>query len=205
MLDLRERQRSWIAALLRAKGLTATELARSAKLNASTLTRFMNDPEHPHALSAATIDAIAAATGVRAYDPPTPIIGGFAEEDAAAYDAELPGEDEEVASAISALVNGRPGRVPWVLRSRALETAGYLPGDILIVDLNAVAKSGDVVCAQAYDWSRARAATVMRVFQPPLLTASSYDPALRTPLVVDDRNVVIKGVVVASVRARIAA
>ncbi len=60
----------------------------------------------------------------------------------------------------------------------------------------------DVVCAQVYDWARGKAETVFRLYEPPYLLSSTTDPKLLRPLVVDDDVVMIKGVVVASLRSR---
>jgi SOS-response transcriptional repressor LexA len=91
--------------------------------------------------------------------------------------------------------------VPWTLRSRALEVAGYLPGDVLIVDLNARPDDGDVVCAQVYE--RDNAETLFRIYEAPYLQAATYQRGLFKPLLVDGRRVVLRGVVVASIRPRL--
>lgn len=56
--ELIKAQRQWIADICERLGLTPTQLARQAGLTATTLTRLMNDPDHPHALSATTINKI---------------------------------------------------------------------------------------------------------------------------------------------------
>ena len=96
----------------------------------------------------------------------------------------------------------RNGVDPWVLRSNALLSIGYLPGDVMLVDLNERPRAHDVVCAQVYDWVRSRAQTVFRLYEPPYLLASTTDQAVLRPLVVDDNVVVVKGVVTASIRPR---
>jgi transcriptional regulator with XRE-family HTH domain len=78
---------------------------------------------------------------------------------------------------------------------RALEGLGYLPGDIVIVDLDRKPAPGDVVCAQVYDLGRSEPETVMRIYEPPVLVAASFDEQLRRPLMVDDARVKIEGVV----------
>ncbi|MGH6907913.1 MAG: hypothetical protein ACREDX_08660, partial [Aestuariivirga sp.] len=90
----------------------------------------------------------------------------------------------------------------WTLNSRALEGAGYRPGDILLVALDETPAAGDVVCAQIYDWVKAKAETVFRIFQPPYLVAATSDPQLMRPHLVDDAAVAIKGVVLQSLRGR---
>src|SRR5947209_1043302 len=56
-------------------------------------------------------------------------------------------------------------------------------------------EAGGAVGAQVYDWRRAAAETVMRLYEPPYLVAASLDEGLRRPLVVDNEQVIIKGVV----------
>lgn len=198
-----DRQRIWLQAVLAAKGWQATELARRASLSPSTVTRFLNDASHPHALSDRTLDAIEAASGFRRYEMPDPALEGFAEPDATPYDAGAGEAGGPTAAAVQALLAGHSGRVPWRLIGRSLETAGYLAGDIAIVDLAVRARAGDPVCAQVYDWSRPeRTITVMRIFNPPVLVGATLDATAIQPLMVDDKHVAIKGVIVASLRAR---
>lgn len=104
--------------------------------------------------------------------------------------------------AVAALVGNDPARAPWVLKSRALEVEGFRPGDVLVVDLNASAQAGDVVCAQIYDWqNHAATQTVFRVYEAPFLISAGYDRSDRKPRLVDGETVVIKGVVTGMVRA----
>lgn len=104
--------------------------------------------------------------------------------------------------AVRQIMRGRNATDPWVLRSRAVELAGYLPGDILLVDLNERARSRDLVCAQVYDWTRGKAETVFRIYESPYLIAASGEQHLLKPFVVDDDMVMIRGVVVGSIRPR---
>jgi SOS-response transcriptional repressor LexA len=101
-----------------------------------------------------------------------------------------------------ALAQGHGNLDPWTLKSRALESAGYLPGDILLVALGETPVAGDIVCAQIYDWNAGKAQTVFRLFQPPYLIAATTEASLLRPHVVDDEKVVIKGVVMNSLRGR---
>jgi len=73
--------------------------------------------------------------------------------------------------------------------------AGYLPGDFILLDSFAAdrMKLGDAVIAQVY--GRTNAATVLRIWQPPVLVC----PKDQTVHVVDN-NVTIRGRVVASWR-----
>ena len=71
-----------------------------------------------------------------------------------------------------------------------------------MVALGETPLSGDVVCAQIYDWSNGRAETVFRIFEPPYLLAASADPQFLRPFVVDDDKVQVKGVVIHTIRVR---
>jgi hypothetical protein len=163
----------------------------------STLTRLLNAPEGSTAtLHALTLRKLQDYSGI-----PPPFGGdpsasqgyrGFG-EDAVPFDAK--GADPAVSAALKALIGGRKAADPWTIRTRALERIGYLPGDIVIVDLGRRPEAGDAVCAQVYDWRRADAETVMRLYEPPYLVAASLDEGLRRPLVVDNERVIIKGVV----------
>jgi len=192
---LAEAQRAWLQRVTRDTGLTLTEIARKAGKHHTTLTNFMNKPDRGP-LNPLTITLVAEATGVPASAEArgTPAPEGLAEE-AEPY---LAGSESPLDLAVRALVAARPGVDPWRLRTHALEDAGYLMDDIVIVDLNATPRAGDAVCAQLYDWPRGRAETIWRIFEPPYLVTATNDPALRKPILVDDDRVVIKGVLLPS-------
>jgi hypothetical protein len=195
--------RDWLKRLPDLTGRKLTTLAKEINVSPSTLTRPVSEGEDgTSTLHATTIAKIVAHTGA---PPPTDLAGppargrtgaprGF-EEEAVPY---RPLAGDPVAAAVLALIAGRNAVDPWTLRTRALELAGFLPGDIVLVDLNAAPQPGDAVCAQVYDWPRMKAETVMRVLiaAPPvqLLVARTVDPEF-TPLVVDGERVVVKGVV----------
>ena len=98
-------------------------------------------------------------------------------------------------AAIKALIGGRKAVDSCTIRTRALECIGYVPGDIVIVELGRPPAPGDVVCAQVYDWGRSEPETVLRIYEPPVLVSATLDEQLRRPLVVDNVRVIIKGVV----------
>uniref|UniRef100_UPI003BABF335 hypothetical protein n=1 Tax=Stappia sp. TaxID=1870903 RepID=UPI003BABF335 len=199
----RRKQLSWIEAILDYKGWNRTRLAREAGVDPSTLSKFLNDPDNKSQLQTTSIEKIAAVGGIRPYNTTPPLrMDGLADSETEPYVAEQnPGL---VDVAVSALKAGRNGVDPWVMRSRALEHEGFMPGDILLVDLNAQPQPGDAVCAQVYD-RQGKAETVMRIYEHPFLVAASADPSVRKPFLVDDERVVIRGVVIASFRPRRAA
>lgn len=126
--------------------------------------------------------------------------GGFADVEMVRYQPEPAGRDP-VDAAILALTLGRPNAAPWLIRGRALDRAGYLPGGIVVVDHGTDrARRHQVVCAQVYENQGGEARTVLRLYEPPYLIADSADPAYRRPQLVGPDLAVILGVAVAALR-----
>lgn len=196
--------RSWLKSLPDQTGRSLTAIAKEIGVAASTLTRPLKptDPgiSTPHLR---TVNKI-----IERYNLPAPSFieappqrsRGFSDE-AAPYVAAASGS---VASAVDGMIGGNPNADPWVIKSRALELAGILPGDVVVVDLSRHPERGDIVCAQVnLDFQRGSAETVMRIYERAgashVLLSSSIDPGLRAPIAVDDR-VAIKGVVIGVLR-----
>ncbi len=198
MIDTRDQQRAWLNAVLARTGLNATQLASKSGLAITTLTRFLNNPQHSSALSMRTISAIERETGIRYGENGPP--AGFRETEAEPF---TPGEQDPVAAVVDHLRTIANGMDPWVMKSRALESAGIQPGDILLVNLNRQPAAGDIVCAQVYDWTRGKAETVFRIWEPPYLVAATMEPKLRRPMIVDNEHILIKGVMEFSMRPRL--
>lgn len=201
MEPTRAELKAWIEKIIAETGETASGLARKAGLATTTLTRFLAEDDGPM-LGMRSIAKIAHATRRQPLGlapAAAPAAGGLAEAEAEPYVA----SGGPVASAVAALVSGRNAADPWLLKSHALELAGYMPGDILIVDLAQVAQSGNVVCAVDYKFGNVKPETVFRIYEWPYLVAASSAPRLRKPLLVDNERVVIKGVIVASLRVAI--
>ena len=190
--------RDYLRRVVEHTGKPPTRIAKEIGVAASTLTRLLKDSEDSAAtLHARTISKLQQYSGVPFFagDPSAPPIFRGLAEDAVPFDAKS--ADPAVSAAIKALIGGLQAADPWTIRTRSLEGKGYLPGDIVIVDLGRRPEAGDAVCAQVYDWRRGAAETVMRVYEPPYLVAASLDDQLRKPLVVDDDQVIIKGVLLA--------
>lgn len=192
----KEEQVAWIRAVERYLGVSTTELARRAKLAPSTLQRPLNDKGWTGMVSGKTLAAVADAAGLRPLEFPNPTIG-LNEPEAVpfVYDERADAIASNFDRAIRELVRGRNGRDAWVMHSYALELAGVLPGDVLIVDMNLTARPKDIVCAQLYQWSAMKADTVFRIYEPPYLMTSSMRYGTQKPVPVDDQDAVIKGVV----------
>ena len=184
VLWLMERMRMNQKALATAAGVQASSLSRVLKkdgtgtLHARTLSKL---EKFSGTLLSAVIDAAS-----------TSVPRGLA-EDAVPFDAES--ADPAVSAAVRALVGGLQAADSRTIRTRALEGLGYLPGDIVIVDLRRKPVPGDVVCAQVYELGRSEPEMVMRIYAPPVLVAASFDGQLQRPLMVDDARVKIEGVV----------
>jgi len=193
----RERIRAWLKEAISQAGGSAAALAKRAGLADTTITRFLKHEDAPMP-SSRTLSKIAHAAGLK------PI--GFSSDTAAALD--VPGVAEPEAlqfdmeeaeprqtRLVRAAIGDRQAADPWILKTVALKLAGYMPGDIVIVDLVQSARAGSAVCAQIYDWRQNSAETVFRIYEPPFLVAASDNPVMRRPRLVDNENVIIKGVI----------
>lgn len=174
----------------------ATRVATEAGVAASTLTRMLNAPEDSTStFNARTIRKLQAYSGIPLHfggeASASSGLRGFA-EDAVQFDAES--ADPAVSAAIAALIGSRDAAVPWTIRTRALECLGYLPGDIVIVELGRQPEPGDVVWAQVSNSGHSVPEMVMRIYEPPLLATATLDRQLRRPLTVN-AQVIIRGVV----------
>lgn len=193
--------RAWLRYVIeQLNNISIRQLAKGAKVDPSTLSRFLNDEDAEHDLSRRTIDGIVRFSGVpyggheggRTFRLP-------AEPEAETYDLGRKSNDKTVDDQIAWLMQSHPELDAWVLRSRSLEVAGFLPGDILMVNRMETAEDGDVVLAESFDHT---SEVIFRLYQKPYLVAAALDRVPRPPLVVDDRRVMIRGVVIASFRAR---
>ncbi|HML13623.1 MAG TPA: hypothetical protein VK456_09975 [Xanthobacteraceae bacterium] len=190
-----QQHREYLRRVIEHVGKPATRIAKEIGVAASTLTRLLNAPESSTAtLHARTISKLQEYSGIPLFGGEPRLLPGprGLAEDAVPFDAKA--ADPAVSAAIKALIGTRQAANPWTIRTRALERIGFLPGDIVIVDLGRLPEAGDAVCAQVYDWGRSDAETVMRLYEPPFLVAASLDEQLRRPLVVDNERVIIKGV-----------
>ncbi len=190
--------RSWLLEVLRITGMKPTPLAKQAGLAPSTLLRAL-DPDQPSALERRSIKKIVDTFGVPGpYLPDAPAHRppGFAE-------AELLEPDGPVA-----LFAGEPmtaNQFVRVVNTRALDLAGYVPRDDILLDMAETPSAGDIVAAQVYNLARGTAETVLRIYDPPYLTLRSTDPGAQAkPLLVDTERVKIMAVAIKVLRRRAA-
>lgn len=124
---------------------------------------------------------------------------GFAEAEAAHWQPKEEGKYD----ALLRCLGVDPSAVEiWRLKTDLLDADGFRNGDFLAVDHNGheEAKGGDIVVAQIYDNALGTAETVVRRYAPPALVTSHASPQGREIAIVDRRNTVIRGRVVASWR-----
>lgn len=185
--------RAWLVDVMRRTDMKPTPLAKAAGLAPSTLLRAL-DPDNPGSLERRSIDKIVQKFGVEPpamYGQPSSTARGFAEPEM----QRITGSPAEA--------DLSPTQGIWKVQTRALELAGYLPGDELTADSSVVPRARDVVVAQILDHARGTAETVLRVYEPPyLLTETTDERARQKPQLVDNDRVAIWGVVVRLVRVR---
>lgn len=188
---------AWIDWLLQKTGRTDASLAKDAGLASNYLYRKRAE------------GTVLGATQIRMlsehYDLPGPdtyLLPGAAglSDEGARYDPAT--GDAGTGKVIETILDGRINASPWVLKTRALEGAGYLPGDIVVLDQGVSPRTGDAVVAQVYDLRTGSAETVFRVLEAPYLIAASADPALRKPLLIDNERVIVMGTITHSIRLR---
>lgn len=193
----------WVNAILSKKNWRPNRLATEARLDPSALSRFLKDPTGKRKLNSYTIEKIEAASGVPAFE--TEFQPENARRNIAVGDAEpLEGVHAgPLDRAIRAIKQDANAIDAWILRTRCLENAGFLPGDVLMIDMNAKPKRGDIVVAQVYD-RNGQAETVIRMYEHPFLITATMDQQLLTPILID-KNVVVRGTLLTSLRERRAA
>lgn len=186
----REALRAWLRTNLGERGITATRAAKEIRVATTTLTKFLNDESYTFTPSTPVISKLERFFGRSA---PRSAAGGAALPDIEASPLPQAGMSEPMQRALSALADGRKQVEAWTVHSNALQAAGVLPGDVLLVDLEEIARAGDIVCAEIHEQGARR--TVFRLYEKPYLVAATFEARSWMPIVVDDRNVIVRGVV----------
>jgi transcriptional regulator with XRE-family HTH domain len=183
--------RDWLRSNLTERGITPTKAAKEIGVATSTLTKFLNDPNYSFTPSTPVIARLERFFG-RAAPRTAPNRGGALPEiEATPVNPEsLPAPQRE---ALAALTAGRRGIETWSVLGNYLQGAGVQPGDMLLVDLFENPRAGDIVCAEIHEQGAKR--TVFRVYEKPYLVAATFETKSWMPIVVDDRNVIVRGVV----------
>lgn len=191
-VDERAQVRAWIEAIKARHKIELREIAARAGVAVSTIYRWFDD--------------------AFAFQPSRSALRKIAQ----AFNVEMPGEDASRAPGfaeremVAIAVEERPDELRaglnqgvWRVATRALEMIGYLPGDMVLVDMAETPRPGDVVCAQVYDFQHGAAETKLRVYEPPYLVCATMDPAAReAPIYLDHERATIAGVVTRMLRAR---
>jgi hypothetical protein len=184
--------RTWLEEVLAKTGMRPTPLAKAAGLAPSTLLRAL-DPEHPGSLERRSIDKI-----VQTFHVPAPMFYREMTPAQGLKEPEVLAVQDEDIDLIAA-----DGQAIWLVRTRAIEMAGYLPGDRIRVDSRVSPTVRDVVVAQVVGHGLDPAETVIRIYDPPYLLTETSDPsARRKPLLVDNDRVAISGTVIKMIRFR---
>ncbi len=197
-------QREWIERHRKRLGYSLSRIAELAGFSRGTLTNFMKET-WPYNLKPDNLAALE-----RLFGEPAPTLSGF---NAIANVGEF--HESEVfdighltgdtAQAVRLLCGTSNSRLSFVLRSRALEAVGYVPGDVLIVDTSVPPKAGDVVCANVRSKSGGDPEIIFRMFFPllvPLLITATAERSMLAPLIVDGDKVAVVGVVLHRLGAR---
>lgn len=186
--------RAWLQSIIDSTGKTANAIATEAGISASNLHKLLKPGRAAHPLTETTKTKITRALGLSS---PTDIkpakTPAFQEPEGVPY---------REPTAHPAERDAGNGRDIWVLNGLMIDLDGYLPGDFMMVDMNAVPRKGDIVVAQIYG-PGGTAETVFRKYLPPFIVASTTRrETAPDPMLVDDKNVIIMGVVVSSWRNR---
>lgn len=184
--------RQLVERVKRRTGWSLTRLAREAGISHSTLTRTMNDPDYQGQFNTGTLNKLLRLAKV---SPSAIDFAGLAE----------PEVERVLPDAVPPEL--RPAdrhHAVFEMRSRALELAGLLPGDMALVALGLEPREGDIVCVQLHDDDHGAGETAFRLYSTgPFLTVASADPAVpRRPLRPGFDPVTIMGTVVKVVRQR---
>jgi hypothetical protein len=201
--------KEWLKSALRKSDKTTLDLAHAIRRDRAVVSRIINGKQ-PATLEqaksfAATIDHPVADVlvhlGLADGETAQVFNSGFAESDAIAWVAQG-SRSKVVQSTAESLGGNKPGIDVWSAKSSVLSQMGIMQGDFLLIDtLQAErCKAGDVVIAQIYERDSDGATTVLRRYEPPVLVAASPNPEEQRVLVVDDRNVLIRGKMIASWR-----
>lgn len=193
--------RDWIAQLMAQHDIaTVSELARSAGLAESTLTRLMN-PEGPGNIPReGTIAKIEQRFNTRRPATRTGRNDGTEQSCADPLGTAL-----AITEKIRAIVaNDAPDETDeaYLVGDRALDLAGYLPNDIILVDPSIRPETGDIVALRFRTGPMKSRTLTLRIHDAPFLTAHSTDETLRRPILIDPDRIEIVGVVTKAMRQR---
>ena len=198
--DQRE-TKDWLRAIASHMGLSLSELALKSGMAASTITRFVNDTTNKTSITQSRLEMIAAYSGFRPHQFPGRTRSGHQDPDTLPVGEDSEPQPEWVLVAIKAAQKDRNGVSAWIMKGAALEGAGVIPGDIVIIDHNRKPKPGDVVIASVLDFNSGRTEHVMRLWQPPFIMTHSFRLGSQRPEQVDEERISISGTAIGKISA----
>lgn len=194
--------KEWLKAVAKHLNLSPSQLALASGLAASTVTRFTNDMSGKATITQASLEKISQYSGFRPGQLPGRSRGNTVAPDTVPLHEDANVYPKWVLTAIDAAKGGRNGVEAWVMKGAALDGIGVMPGDIIIIDMNARAKTGDVVLATVIDPMAGSTEAVMRLYQKPFITTHSLRLGPGRPEHVDDDRISIVGVMIATIRVQ---
>lgn len=184
----------WVISILSSNNWTSHRLATKAGLSPSALTKFLNDTTGTRTLNSYSVEKLGGASGM-------PLHGNVRRpqqhDDHSASELEPLRDTSEFFEQSTVLLEGLDARI---LKTQALELAGYMPGDTLLIDKKVSPVIGDVVVAQVHENGRV-VGKIVRIYQISFLMSATMDPALLMPILIS-KEIVLEGVVVAMIRSR---
>jgi len=199
----------WFKKRQRQVGVTSTDLGQALGRDRSVVSKILNGHQRMSLDQAkvfatvleVSLDDVLIYAGLADTQTASHYQPGFAESDAAKWMPQGQGTTPEKTIAM-ALGSDKPGIDIWRVKSTALALAGYMPGDYMLIDTNihGSASANDIVLAQVYDHQAGSAETLLRRYCPPVLVTASADLGHSTAHIVDNKNVIIMGKVIASWR-----
>ncbi len=180
----------WVIGIERQFNVTRAQIAERSGIKSSTIYRWF-DQSLNHVPSNASVLQIANAFGVTGPGSVTPS-PPLANEEGLTVAEAPPGETWDHAT-----------QNWWRVGDRALELAGYLPGDLVLCDPKVAARQGDVVVAVLHRAGDGLGERRLRLFVPPFLVTRSMDPHLHDMAdLVDGHRVMVSGPILRLVRHR---
>lgn len=193
---------------LKRRDLTSADLANAIGRDRTVVSKIFSGlrPMRPNEAEAAArlldvpLDEVLEHAGLFSQASSIQSTVGFSESDAVPFKFNMPKESRDAYAAEFGF--DRPGVDVWTVQSDVMILAGYRKDDTIVVDANRAgsARDGDDVLAQIYDYQSGSATTVFRRYDMPVIHALSGRPTDVRPVVVDNRNVIIAGVVIGSWR-----
>lgn len=194
--NVRLKHLDWVHSILATKKWTQHRLAKEAGLSPSALNKFIKDPTNSRTLGSYSIEKLEMASGI-----PLPV----GRQHSLPADTGPPPAEAELLTDESHLpefMRGTGTMQVWMVKSRALELVGYIPGDLMLTDRSTPLR-GQIVVAEVPGRDGGRD-IVIRRYEPPILVSATTDPSLLSPILMN-QDVVILGVMAHSVRNREAA